>query len=113
MKLTSCRCGMEHLERIERSWWMRLLFPGRRLYYCSACRSKRLIRKVMVARHDGPRWELGNRTPATSARAASSKNVAASGISRQRPRAVEEGGQRWSMSKPSENWRKNSLRIRK
>lgn len=29
---------------------MRLLFPGRRLYYCSACRSKRLIRKVMVAR---------------------------------------------------------------
>lgn len=50
MKLTICRCGTEHLERIERSWWMRLLFPGRRLYYCSACRSKRLIRKVLVAR---------------------------------------------------------------
>lgn len=50
MKLTICECGTEHLERIERSWWMRLIFPGRRLYYCSACRSKRLIRKVLLAR---------------------------------------------------------------
>lgn len=50
MKLTVCGCGSVHLERIERSWWMRLLFPGRRLYYCSACRSKRLIRKVLLAR---------------------------------------------------------------
>lgn len=53
MKLTACGCDTGHLERIERSWWMRLLFPGRRLYYCSACRSKRLIRKVLARAHAG------------------------------------------------------------
>ncbi|NKE64275.1 hypothetical protein RAMLITH_00445 [Ramlibacter sp. RBP-2] len=52
MKLTVCGCGTGHLERVERSWWMRLLFPGRRLYYCSACRSTRLVRKVLRARAD-------------------------------------------------------------
>lgn len=50
MKLTVCGCGTEHLERIERSWWMRLLFPGRRLYYCNVCCSTCLIRKVLLAR---------------------------------------------------------------
>lgn len=52
MKLTVCGCGTGHLERVERSWWMRLLFPGRRLYYCSMCRSKRLVRKVLLPRAD-------------------------------------------------------------
>jgi len=49
MRLTVCRCGAAHLDRIERSWWMRLLLPSRRLYYCSNCRSKLLIHKVLAA----------------------------------------------------------------
>lgn len=47
MRLSVCACGTEHLERIERSWWMRLLFPSRRLYWCSRCRRRQLIRKVL------------------------------------------------------------------
>ncbi len=50
MRLTACGCGTGRLERIERSWWMRVLFPSRRLYYCSVCRTTRLIRKVVPAR---------------------------------------------------------------
>lgn len=69
MKLTACGCGTEYLERIERSWWMRLLFPRRRLYYCSACRTKRLLRKVPLTRASG------GATPAGEAAAGALKPV--------------------------------------
>lgn len=49
MKLTVCGCAAYHFDRIERSWWMRLLFPSRRLYRCSGCGARLLIRKVLLA----------------------------------------------------------------
>lgn len=44
MKLTMCACGAEHLERIPRSWWMRL-FTSRRHYQCSQCGATLFVRK--------------------------------------------------------------------
>jgi len=57
MKLTVCACGVDRLDRIERSWWMRVLFPSRRLYRCGGCGAKLLIRKVLL-------WRLANGMPA-------------------------------------------------
>jgi hypothetical protein len=49
MRLTACSCGAEHLERIPRSWWMRL-FISRRHYQCSRCRATMFIAKVLTPR---------------------------------------------------------------
>ncbi len=37
-----CGCASRCLVRVERSWWMRLWW-GKRLYFCTVCRSKFLI----------------------------------------------------------------------
>lgn len=39
----ACSCGGEHLERIHRAGWMRLIFPSRSLYYCSKCSREFLL----------------------------------------------------------------------
>ena len=36
LRLFGCGCGCGHLQRVARSWWMRLL-PGFRLYLCMGC----------------------------------------------------------------------------
>jgi hypothetical protein len=33
----ACGCGSRQAVQIHRSWWMRLLFPRRRLFACKAC----------------------------------------------------------------------------
>lgn len=48
LSLFSCGCGKDHLLRICRDWWMRLL-PAFRLYSCRAC-GKRVLRPRMRAR---------------------------------------------------------------
>jgi hypothetical protein len=52
MRLTACSCGLEHLDRIPRSWWMRL-FTLRRHYECGRCGARMFIPKVL-ATHTGP-----------------------------------------------------------
>jgi hypothetical protein len=37
MKWTLCSCGGRELNKIQRTWWMRILFPYRRLYRCARC----------------------------------------------------------------------------
>jgi hypothetical protein len=46
MRLTACSCGTEHLERIPRSWWMRV-FTARRHYQCSRCKTTMFVPKVL------------------------------------------------------------------
>lgn len=48
LRLVPCGCGADYLVRIERSWWMRV-FAWRRLYFCTQCRSRLLIRKPPLA----------------------------------------------------------------
>lgn len=48
LRLVPCGCGADCLVRIERAWWMRL-FAWRRLYFCTKCRSRLLIRKPPLA----------------------------------------------------------------
>ena len=40
---TLCNCHEAHLFRIERRWWMRLLYPSRGLYQCEACGQSTLL----------------------------------------------------------------------
>lgn len=37
MKWEPCDCEDHRYHRVERSWWMRTLFGGRRLYLCTVC----------------------------------------------------------------------------
>lgn len=48
LSLFSCACGKDHLSRIGRDWWMRVL-PVFRLYSCRAC-GRRVLRPRMRAR---------------------------------------------------------------
>jgi hypothetical protein len=46
--MRSCAdCDFAHVERIPRSWWMRVL-PAIRHYYCSKCKSAILAPKEKV-----------------------------------------------------------------
>jgi hypothetical protein len=49
MRLTPCSCGVEHLERIPRSWWMRV-FTARRHYQCSRCKATMFVPRVLASR---------------------------------------------------------------
>src|SRR4051812_17535193 len=42
LRVFGCGCGKAHLQRIERSWWMRLL-PTFALYQCLSC-ARRVLR---------------------------------------------------------------------
>jgi DNA-directed RNA polymerase subunit RPC12/RpoP len=53
MRLNACLCGAEHLQRVPRSWWMRL-FTWRRHYRCSRCGARMFIAKVFPVRRAGP-----------------------------------------------------------
>jgi len=44
----SCSCGLAHLERIHRRWWMKLL-PWLRFYCCSRCGRSQLASKRAVS----------------------------------------------------------------
>ena len=35
-----CACGGRELHKIQRRWWMRMLFPRRRLYQCGLCKEQ-------------------------------------------------------------------------
>jgi hypothetical protein len=43
---TLCKCREAHLFRVERRWWMRLLYPSRGFYQCAACGQFMLLRKA-------------------------------------------------------------------
>jgi len=49
LRLLGCGCGKGWLQRISRSWWMRLL-PGFRLYLCVRC-LQLVLRPRMRQRH--------------------------------------------------------------
>ena len=49
LRLFGCGCGKAHLQRMARSWWMRLL-PGFRLYLCVRC-LQLVLRPRMRQRH--------------------------------------------------------------
>ena len=42
MQLQRCNCDVA-LSRVQRSWWMRIVFPTRHLYHCRSCRHVMLI----------------------------------------------------------------------
>ncbi len=72
VKLVPCGCGPAHLVRIERSWWMRSVV-GRRLYFCTQCRSRLLIPKPALTLPAGAAWPVppapaayGTQSPSTS-----------------------------------------------
>jgi hypothetical protein len=44
----NCSCGLAHLERIHRHWWMKLL-PWLRFYCCSRCGKSQLASKRAVS----------------------------------------------------------------
>ncbi|RSZ32067.1 hypothetical protein EJO66_22770 [Variovorax beijingensis] len=44
----NCSCGLAHLERIHRRWWMKL-FPWLRFYCCSRCGKSQLASKRAVS----------------------------------------------------------------
>lgn len=46
MKLSQCQCDPDLLQRVQRAWWMRVVAPRRRLYYCRFCRSTMLVRPL-------------------------------------------------------------------
>ncbi|AGU53063.1 hypothetical protein VAPA_2c05030 [Variovorax paradoxus B4] len=46
--LFNCSCGLAHLERIHRHWWMKLL-PWLRFYCCSRCGKSQLASKRAVS----------------------------------------------------------------
>ncbi len=48
-----CECDWGDLSRIPRSWWMRL-FWSRRLYFCTACKSRLLARRSAI--EGAPQW---------------------------------------------------------
>ena len=49
LRMFTCGCGKAHLQRIERSWWMRL-FPGFALYQCLRC-ARRVLRPRVRPQH--------------------------------------------------------------
>jgi hypothetical protein len=40
---TLCNCQEAHLFRIQRRWWMRLLYPSHGLYQCEKCGQSALL----------------------------------------------------------------------
>lgn len=44
LRFTTCGCGVRHLVRIDRSWWMKL-FARRRLYVCAVCHERQFLRR--------------------------------------------------------------------
>lgn len=44
VRFTTCGCGVRHLVRLERAWWMKL-FERRRLYVCAICKERQLLRR--------------------------------------------------------------------
>jgi hypothetical protein len=49
LRVFGCGCGKRHLQRIERTWWMRLL-PAFALYQCLGC-GRRVLRFRMRPQH--------------------------------------------------------------
>jgi hypothetical protein len=47
LRFTACDCGARGLVRVERSFWMRLVFT-RRHYYCPSCRANLLLSRRAV-----------------------------------------------------------------
>ncbi len=47
MLLSTCACGLRHMERAPRSLWMRAI-PLVRLYRCSVCGTQSLLSKQKV-----------------------------------------------------------------
>ena len=47
MLLSTCACGLRHMERAPRSFWMRAV-PFVRLYRCSVCGTQSLLSKQKV-----------------------------------------------------------------
>jgi hypothetical protein len=45
LHLTSCRCTEGEWKRFSRATWMRNLFPARRLFACSVCHRRFLVRE--------------------------------------------------------------------
>ncbi len=43
-----CDCTDGPRVRLDRRWWMRAMFPGRRFYRCSACRRTMLVRPAAL-----------------------------------------------------------------
>lgn len=43
MQLSKCDCVPLTLDRLNRPWWVRMLFRGRRLYRCTSCRKVLLL----------------------------------------------------------------------
>jgi hypothetical protein len=41
--LKRCYCPAGDFQRVQRSRWMRLFFPSRRLYACADCRGRFLL----------------------------------------------------------------------
>ncbi len=41
--LKRCQCAAGDFQRVQRSRWMRLFFPSRRLYACADCRGRFLL----------------------------------------------------------------------
>jgi ribosomal protein L37AE/L43A len=49
LRFSACSCGVRFLVRIDREWWMRLMF-FRRHYYCPRCKTRQLLpRKAFVS----------------------------------------------------------------
>src|SRR3954451_23703267 len=43
LRLRPCDCGPGDYARVARRWWMRLLWPRRRLYLCTDCGAYQLL----------------------------------------------------------------------
>lgn len=43
LRLTPCRCSESEWKRVQRSAWLRKVFPTRRLFQCSTCRRRFLV----------------------------------------------------------------------
>ncbi|GAB3646149.1 LysM peptidoglycan-binding domain-containing protein [Ramlibacter alkalitolerans] len=52
LRLKSCRCSGGEWKRISRASWMRNLFPARRLFACSACHRRFLVREDATEPND-------------------------------------------------------------
>lgn len=54
MRLQPCGCEDTRYDRIQRRWWMRTFFPGRRLYQCGRCNAVMLVpSQLALANNNG------------------------------------------------------------
>ena len=49
MSWRPCNCADAAVDRLHRTWWMRLLFPGRRRYRCLVCNTELFVPPARLA----------------------------------------------------------------